>query len=178
MFEKHLNCTGSMWSETCQGSTYRYQDRSYVLTSIGGVFVCNKDDHHYHTHHYTPVQDSQIISAIRNLELEDFQIRQARQVEAHRLAAEMGEALLATPIFYNMFFNDGAPDKPTFFQEQAPGIPFFQVGRNSSHQFYMGAKDGQRYRVSTGYDYTPEDGEIFCVNLSKTDDWSGYWGHH
>lgn len=39
------------------------------------------------------------------------------------------------------------------------GIKFYRVGRNASHDFYMGVKDGMRYRGSFGEDYIgPKDG--------------------
>lgn len=42
------------------------------------------------------------------------------------------------------------------------GIPFFRVGHNASHEFYLGVKDGKIYRWSIGEGVWPEDddGEI------------------
>ena len=39
------------------------------------------------------------------------------------------------------------------------GVPFYRVGRNASHSFYLGYKDGQLYHGAWGPEYVgPEDG--------------------
>ena len=60
------------------------------------------------------------------------------------------------------------------------GIAFFVAGRNASHEFYVGAKDGQRYVLAVGCDWEiSEDGEEEFV--CSEDHWPvetwGYIGH-
>jgi len=51
------------------------------------------------------------------------------------------------------------------------GIKFFTVGQNATHQFAMGMRDGQCYRLSVGEDSGPD--------IRELEDWEdcSYWGH-
>ncbi len=57
------------------------------------------------------------------------------------------------------------------------GIVFYQVGRNASHEFYAGAKDGRRYTFTSGEDYD-EDGNFRPdKRVYEVEKW-GYMGHY
>ncbi|MEK7158924.1 MAG: hypothetical protein AAB575_00420 [Patescibacteria group bacterium] len=59
------------------------------------------------------------------------------------------------------------------------GIAFFQVGRNATHDFYMGMKDGKRYGLYIGPGDCDENGrETTDVRITEVSDWKGYWGHY
>lgn len=101
----------------------------------------------------------------RQVEL-DEQRSKARDLRAMELAK--GDAILANAIRWHMGFEDGDASDPWMVE----GIPFYQVGRNASHAFYVGAKDGQRYVI--GQDY--EDHDPPRVDAVETWD-GGYYGH-
>ena len=73
-------------------------------------------------------------------------------------------------------FNDGYLCAPC----QKEGIDFYPVGRNASHEFYLGVKDGRMYRMAIGEDsyetYKPEDAcyvgkdELFELGFISTED--------
>ena len=69
------------------------------------------------------------------------------------------------------------------------GIPFYQVGRNTSHEFFAGMRDGQLYRCAIGEEIAvdeqgnellDEEGEpriVYEPHVTEARDLSGYWGH-
>ncbi|MFZ4768564.1 MAG: hypothetical protein ACOYLO_00165 [Ferruginibacter sp.] len=61
------------------------------------------------------------------------------------------------------------------------GISFYAVGRNSSHEFYLGRKDGETWRMSAG-ESLKNDAEGFPLtdrHISKIEGNNfGYCGHY
>jgi hypothetical protein len=47
------------------------------------------------------------------------------------------------------------------------GVPFYQVGRNSSHEFYMGTKDGKRYKADCGEEYVGRGDDCGCISKAQ-----------
>ena len=60
------------------------------------------------------------------------------------------------------------------------GVTFFIAGRNASHEFYVGAKNGQRYVLSMTGDWEEDENgkEVFVEteDLRPVETW-GYIGH-
>jgi hypothetical protein len=58
------------------------------------------------------------------------------------------------------------------------GVAFYQVGRNSSHEFYKGVKDGKRYRGSCGDTYVGPGDDCECISkaMEAFDKWKAEGG--
>ena len=66
-------------------------------------------------------------------------------------------------------YTGGVEQSPTLVE----GIEFYSVGHNASHNFYIGYKDGQKWRLS----YCLADDED-AQHLTKVDHFDGYYGHY
>lgn len=72
---------------------------------------------------------------------------------------------------WNIKFNGGeSPDEPFIVD----GIRFWIVGRNASHEFCAGTKDGKRYSLTVGEGRV--EGEYYR-RLEEVEDFTGYYGH-
>lgn len=73
--------------------------------------------------------------------------------------AANGNEMLHKVLRASIDFNNGFLQKPS----QKEGIDFYPVGRNASHEFYLGVKDGKLFSLSSGEDsyiqYQPGDPE-------------------
>ena len=59
---------------------------------------------------------------------------------------------------------------------QREGIKFFIVGRNASHDFFIGTKDGKRFILSFGEG--PDEGS-YRYRMEEVESWCGrYLGHY
>jgi hypothetical protein len=120
--------------------------------------------------------DSNVRSSIEKLESEEKKVLEARDQLAKDYAE--GDPILQEILRIHLEFNDGQI-RPLVHE----GILFFQVGRNASHEFYVGLKDGKRFVLSSwGEEDIDENGETTsyqtCHSLREIqgEDW-GYLGH-
>ena len=99
----------------------------------------------------------------------------ATQRERMELAHEQSKdnSDLANIIYWHLDFSNGKLSCHTH-----EGVTFYQVGRNSSHQFYAGVDDnGQIWKLITGESYDDEgEQETTMVKVYK-DKGYGYMGH-
>jgi|SRR3989344_4695284 len=95
---------------------------------------------------------------------------EVEMVELAKLLAN-GDVILEEVLLWNMHFYGGrAPSAPT----KRKGIYFWMVGRNASHQFEAGMKNGKRYRYSFG---EGDDFRKVGAYIKEVPDWAGYYGH-
>ena len=114
------------------------------------------------------VTDRTIIEKIRDEIEKNEAIKEARVIRAEELS--QGDGLLERVLLDNMYYKNGDADSDPLILE---GINFYQVGRNASHEFYMGTKDGKKYICNI------EPGETDKVYMEEVENWEGrYYGHY
>jgi hypothetical protein len=119
----------------------------------------------------TPVTDTNITDNIMDQYMQDRLITVARNHIARQAAG--GDPVLGSILAMHIQYAGGDIDEPLILED----IPFWQVGRNSSHGCYLGYKDGQRYRMSEYWDHD-EDGNSYPErDITPVDEFSGYMGH-
>jgi len=104
----------------------------------------------------------------------DRKIEAARDRAASKLAK--GTALLQTVIRWHMEYTGGKVSDPYVVDD----VEFFQVGRNSSHSFYIGTSDGKRFVLACGEDGWDEelDQPTFSESVREVESWRQcYLGH-
>jgi len=123
------------------------EDRYEVVLTEGMLFgkiFLRQDSFGEHI----PVTDPKVIARVLALQAEDAAIDAARDAMAQSLADRLhdGNALAVTMFRSHLEF-EGSLE---LFPVEHEGISFYQVGRNASHEFYLGLKDGQAYCYSCG----------------------------
>ena len=117
------------------------------------------------------VNHQDTIDEVLNQRTQDMLIVASRYYLAKQAA---GDSQPLYHIFHmNINFSDGTLDEPTVVD----GIPFWQVGRNASHGFYMGYSDGQLYRMSEGYEWDDQGNSMLDRHVTPVEDFGGYMGH-
>lgn len=163
--------SGSIWySDDVSGNTYYVNREEYVVAGNGSVY--KKEDYE----HEVEVTDPAILLSIKAQIKEDGEIQAAREALATKESHGDSTALMI--LSWHMEFNSGVIDSEPL---EKNGIKFYQVGRNASHSFYLGIKDGKMYKYATdgGYwneetdEYTPDDSEAYEVDPNNV----GYMGH-
>ena len=118
------------------------------------------------------VADKQIIARIVAMRDEDIAIDKARRAFAAQVAEDLysSDPSAETAIRLTLEYRSRATPTVT------DGIDFYVVGRNSSHEFYMGLRKEDNGSISlfSGY-YEHEEG--FGYSARETFD-GGYYGHH
>ena len=127
----------------------------------------------------TGVEGERIATEILRMKKEDEAIASARTARVHELA--QGDAILAEILGWHMEYNRGRISELTIKE----GVTLYQVGRNASHDFYAGVKNGQRYHYSYAEGapiVDPETGEErgykMDESLREVEDFEGYYGHY
>lgn len=170
LYERPLHPQGAVYSlddeDHWDGETYRLNGVRYILVKKNGkviIYIDEKGDE---------ITDPATIKLVLNAAKENEEIREARKNHAIELA--QGDQDLQEILEWHMEYSNG-PINP--FEED--GITFYQVGRNSSHEFYAGIKDGKKYRLTVGESgLEDEDGEVlFESKISEVDEWD-YMGHY
>lgn len=136
---------GTIATAEVDGALYRIGAREYVLTDRDEVFVLRRGRAYR-------VRNAVMIARVLADVEADFEIAAARCA----LAAERahGDELLAIAIRTHLEYTGGRLDAP----EVVDGIAFYAVGRNASHEFAIGTKDGKCYVRSSGEEFlTAED---------------------
>lgn len=152
-----------------------FDDKDYHKNE-DGIFVYDSD------HRLRQCDDPEVRRSFEKLETEDRKINQSRDWIAKQYAE--GDSILEEILRMHLDFTCGKIEPFSY-----EGILFFQLGRNSSHEFFVGIRNGKTYRMSTGEEYDPEtpdsdaDAELpesryahHVVELESDQDW-GYVGH-
>jgi hypothetical protein len=163
-----INGDGSSFS----GESYCVDDTDFAVSDSDGDVYFKSGNGNYEF-----VTNPEIRKLVLGLRERDHEISIARSAIA-QLYSE-GDPILGEAIRMHLEFSDGRL-QPFFFQ----GIPFFKVGRNATHEFYAGAKDGKRQVLCcwTAYDRDENgnaDGETERTDFSLDEageEW-GYIGH-
>lgn len=149
---------------------FEFEDQYYYVSGAGEVFIENNLV-------MSKVEDPCVVLEVLKLVEEDKTITEARDRMAELLSK--GDEKLTAILRWHTEFNSGHIDTcPTV----KAGIAFYQVGRNASHEFYLGVKDGKVYGCSVGegcYDnetgqYELDESEPYEVDLNNP----GYMGHY
>jgi len=70
---------------------------------------------------------------------------------------------------------EGEPPRP-INTEEVPGVTLYQIGRNSSHSFYVGIReDGTAVRATLGE--SKDDELVWRFENLQDDEVMTYWGH-
>ena len=137
---------GTAWSQGIDGPTYRIKG-ARILISEDKEKIMHLDKH-LGPH---PASDYPLITkACERKAKQDIMIAEARGKVAKEMAG--GEPGLEAILRWHMEFTGGRIESTTF-----QDIRFYQVGRNASHNFYAGFKDGKRYTYALGEDMVDKD---------------------
>lgn len=146
------------------GTCYTIDEMTYLVAEDekheGKIYDMNKD---------VFVEDPSIINKVKNLSEKDASIKEARKQRAEQLAG--GDEDLEHVYYWNMEYSNGDVDKKPLKKDE---IDFYQVGRNASHDFFVGVKDGKKYRLSFMSGEFNED----SLQKEEINDWEGYFGHY
>ncbi|MDF1497366.1 MAG: hypothetical protein P1P90_04885 [Patescibacteria group bacterium] len=104
-------------------------------------------------------EDDPRVAEIIELAEEDIEISEARDVYTRELAE--GDEVLAYILRCALDYGRGQIEDP----EVQDGITLYKVGRNASHEFFLGFKDGKLYKAAFCPD-VDENGKLY-------EGWSG-----
>jgi len=169
---RSINRIGSMSGQKFSGLMYAipveggrlHEYTRYVLDVEGRVWLSREG---------VRVTDPAVVSRVRTMRDEDLETADARMQYA--VALSDGCEDLAEVLGWHLWFCDGSMMEPIVEE----GISFYQMGRNASHSFYAGVKDGKRFTMSCGDDDYDDDAEEWISSyhvVEVTDGW-GYMGH-
>jgi len=155
------------WKNLRYPSTGMDPDR-YVLLEDGRVFTDPQDGGDR-----TLVEASDVVAEVKRQHEEDRAIVRARLCLADDLAKEWGGSQMAFTLFQTaIWYNQGDPGEGSVKEND---VRFWTVGRNSSHNFYMGMKkvgeNVEFFRASFEPGY-PDD-----WRQSPVTEFAGYYGH-
>jgi hypothetical protein len=147
---------------------YDFDGKEY-LKNQDGVFVYDSE------RNPIPCEEPNVLASIEKLEADDQRIADARFQIAKDYAE--GDPVLEEILKIHLEFTSGNIEPIAH-----GGILFFQVGRNASHEFYAGTRDGKRYVLAGGekseYD---ENGDTISsehqYSLREVGENWGYIGH-
>jgi len=152
------------------GTQYRVAGKEYVLSEDGSVFERHDSD-------FKNVHDPAILEAVNRKFAADKTISQARDNLA--LVLSEGNSVMQQILRIHLEYYGGTIDtSPT----EEDGIKFYIVGRNSSHEFYLGMRDGKVFKMAFGdvagsWD-EENDRPIYKSRVSEVNpDDFGYLGH-
>ncbi len=170
-----LNILGNIWNSSIggDGKILEINDKRYI-------YVAECDHVYSYGDDYPRVMDKQILEEARHQFHADLLIDHARIEAAVALANKLEDGdskELANVIYAHMEYTDG-----TICPVRKNGMLFFKAGRNASHDFFLGIKDGQKYLYAMGDSFRPDpndpegptDGASEYVE--EVDEW-GYIGH-
>lgn len=177
LHERPVHPTGYMLSSKgihgapVEGATYSIGEKEYVLISgpDGKQVICDRD----RDHTFPVTKDQKAVKEILKMRRENHNISKARALHAKELAK--GDPDMKVILEWHMAFEDGPISEPII----KDGITFYKVGRNASHDFYAGTKDGKKYAYSVYKEWVGEsDTPILHENIREIEDWGReYMGH-
>src|SRR3989339_405386 len=163
----YFSASRTATGEDIVGTLYSLENKEYVLTDgpEGRLVIF----HDIGNGEFPVVVDQNIIEQVLQMDRKDHSIFEARKAYAKEMAN--GDLVLEEVLIGHMDFNNGHISKP----EVQEGINFYQLGRNASHDFYAGTKDGKKYVYTFGEISWDEktDRSEFGGHVSEVDDW-GY----
>lgn len=170
LYEQPVSIVGYEHSDGINGKVYRIGNMEFIVSRITDselkVYSRRKG-----TMKTSEVVNPIVIKKALAEEKKNTQILEARKNRVQELAK--GDHNLKQVLDWHQDFTDGLILEPVV----KDGIAFYQVGRNSSHEFYAGTKGGKRYVYSIGESADDSDG--FDENIREVEDASwGYMGHH
>ncbi|MBT5503780.1 hypothetical protein HOK15_06220 [Candidatus Falkowbacteria bacterium] len=123
------------------------------------------------------VTDQAIIDQMKAMYADDQIVDAKRDATAKDFAEKLhgGDERAESMIRMHLEFEDSLEP----YSMEREGGMFYQVGRNASHQFYFGMKEGQAYRYACGEGWEDEDTGEWNLDESQypVDNWDGYCGH-
>ncbi len=136
------------------------------------IFVDDDCQMFFDPHGLQPVHDEALVNMVTAQMLKDMNVHVARMKLAEKQSD--GNDILAEALRWHLAFTGGAV-QPL----EKDGITFYQVGRNASHEFFVGFKDGQRYVLSVCCDWDEDLQEaVLEENVRAVDTWDNcYLGH-
>jgi hypothetical protein len=160
LHERKLNCTGYCSTNIegtdsrIAGDTFDVDGRTFILTNERRPRVYDE------TERRMVSADEDLYQRVLDMEQQDYDVMKARDEYAVHLAH--GDEILASVYRCALEYGNGQIEEP----ETHDGVTLFKVGRNASHMFFLGAKDGKMYKAALCYDYDE-------VNDKTIEDWSG-----
>jgi len=169
------SCIFSGDGSRVHGDMYCFDGKEYIQSEEGV----------YDSESRVFISDATVKESIAKLEAEDKKINQSRDWIAKQYSE--GDSTLEMILRAHLEFEGGK-----IHPYSHEGILFFQVGQNSSHQFYVGTRDGKTYRLSVGEEYDEaeegddEDGNhkdpigrtAYNVSELGPEEGWGYVGHY
>jgi hypothetical protein len=154
-------------------SDEQYDYRQLALGEDGTVFESDEDGWDW-----VPCEDAELIARVKRLAAEDAEVLAQRDAIAKQQAD--GDPLLEAVIRQHLWFTDGWLDEPHALvpDGHTDSVDFYMVGRNASHQFSVGTKDGRRFTYSAGESCEEDEDGIPGLDEScrEVEEW-GYIGH-
>lgn len=174
--EQGLYHFGSFWGHLedgteISGDTFGRGDEEYIL--IKGTDG-SRSIRQLSTEGSPVVENPEAEKIMKEIEVllrANEEITNARKVYAKELAK--GDSILEDILLWHMDFTNGRVEVPS----DEKGIKFYQVGRNASHAFYAGTKDGKKYSLAIGE--APGEGPDGDdeKTFGEVKDWD-YMGHY
>lgn len=171
LMRKTMNIAGELASShpktgaTISGVYYTIENQNYVFMPDSGCVYLYKNFPN------TEITDPEIIGKIEALTEEDELIQNARQQAVEILAKS---DVMRDILRMHMEFTGGEIEPI-----EKDDIVFYQVGRNASHEFYAGYKDGQKYVYTCGETWDSENDPHTPgteEKITPVNEW-GYMGH-
>lgn len=173
--QRHLiaHCIIPNVDEYDEFQQFEYQGEYYYVARSGKVYVEARTEDEFA---FNRVKDKGIVAAICKMMEEDSFSDHVRDALAETLSS--GDSLLRQVLRIHIEYNGGQVSSYPFVKE---GIRLYRVGRNASHEFYLGVKDGKMYRYSFGEEsYDCVSGETSYAGDGPTEvdpERIGYIGH-
>lgn len=173
--QKKYNNVGSLYTQHnggyIGGELYTLDGFDYVVAEDGNTYLYDREKSVL-----LLVTDESIKSKIEAMCKEDVEVSNARCDVADVLGGD--SEILKGIIRLHLEYTGGSVDPV-----EKQGVTFYQVGRNASHEFYIGVKDGKKYVYTIGEDYTyfdaddPSNDKIgYKEDVYEVEKW-GYLGH-
>jgi|GEM_PF-2368409 hypothetical protein len=138
---KETNRTGSLFSSEGSFQCFSVDGKRYLVSHAPEAWGEYPPQIETDDHEKVPVTDLAIHKELARMMKEDVDIRKARTDLVKELAN--GDEDLEHIYLLNIYFNQGELDDP----KTESDIGFYQVGRNASHLFFFGARDGKKYMM-------------------------------
>jgi len=122
--------------ERVAGDLYGIDDKKFLLTNERRPRVYVENDNRF------VGQDEELYQKVLAMEQHDYDVAKARDKYAVELAK--GDEVLVLVYRYALEYGNGQIEDPM----ERDGVTLYKVGRNASHDFYLGSKDGKLYKAA------------------------------
>lgn len=130
------NWCGSGYAYGHSGDFYYVDGHEYIVTETGEVVDYKGED--------IPEDRRDAIRSIIEKQIEEDNDIERARAELAKIESR-GDRIKFEILLMHLWFTGGIMEEG---ENKKDGIEFYQVGRNASHNFYCGVKDGQRYVAS------------------------------